>query len=294
MTVLARRAVRSRETVLAALAIAGVMAHPGALFTTSGLAMAALLVTVAIGLVCVMASGGIDFSAGPVAAVAAGVALAPELPYVLAISLAVLIGVLCGLINGILVATTPLAPYLVTLAMAVVLVGAVPSPSGGPRDGAAHLPAVLWVAAVVAVIAHVVLTRTRPGMYVYFVGASEPTARLSGISPASVRLTVYVTAGILAALAGVLAAPELASVGGLRTELMVLTAVALGGASVSGGRGTVLGTVLGSLLCVQLLGVMDSLRVSDYGQQCVQVAVLLVVFGFNESRLRRQARVRPT
>lgn len=266
-----RRALRSRETVLAVLAVAISVAHE-----PPGLVMTAFVATVAIGLMFVVAAGGIDFSVGPLAALTAGFA---GLPLPLVVLLSVAAGVLCGLVNGALATRTPVPHYLVTLAMCGVLVGA--SSGVSTRDGGTS---VVWAAIAVAVLAHVVLTRTRLGLHVYFVGSSEKAAQLSGIRPDRVKVVVYVVSATLAALAGALATPDLGS--GLRLDLTVITAVVIGGVSLSGGRGTVLGTVLGSVLCVQLLEAMDSLGISDYGQQLGQVVVVLLVITFNESQLK--------
>ncbi|MFC0105404.1 ABC transporter permease [Kibdelosporangium aridum] len=274
-------AARSREAILVVLAAGAVAAQPGTLLSTPGLVRAALIASVAIGLLFVVAAGGMDLSAGPVAAFAV-----VGLPYGL------LVGLACGLINGLLVARTRIPPYLVTLATCAVLVSAGPRGASGDPTRWFGVPVLVWVAVVIVIAAHIVLTRTRTGLHVYFVGSNADGARLSGIRPGLVRTLVYVTSGVLAALAGALAGPELSPLGtGVRLEFLVLTAVLIGGASLSGGRGTVIGTVLGSVLCVQLLAVMDVLKINEYGQQCVQIAVLLLLAAFNE---RRQALVRPT
>jgi ribose/xylose/arabinose/galactoside ABC-type transport system permease subunit len=269
-----RRALRSRETALVALAVAITAGHK-----PPGLVMTAMVAIVAIGLMLVVAAGGIDFSVGPMAALTAGIA---GMPLPMVFLLAVGAGVLCGLVNGFLATRTPVPHYLVTLAMCAVLIGAAP---GAPvRDGGMSA---VWVAIALALVAHVVLTRTRLGLQVFFVGSSTTAARMSGIRSTRVQVVVYVVSATLAALAGALAAPNLGS--GLRLDVTVITAVVIGGVSLSGGRGTVLGTVLGSVLCVQLLEIMDTLGISDYGQRCGQIVVLLLVVTYNEYRLNRQA-----
>jgi ribose/xylose/arabinose/galactoside ABC-type transport system permease subunit len=273
-----RRAIRSRDTVLAVVVLGAIAAYPGTLFSASGLARTAFVMTVAIGLLVVVVTGGIDFSVGPVAALA----------LVMPVGLALLIGLASGLVNGILVARTRIPPYLVTLATSALLVGA--SAQARVADGP-WWPGACFAAAVV-VIAHLMFTRTRTGLHMYFVGSNEDGAWFSGIRPGVVRISVYVTAGLLAALAGTLAGTDTGNLGaGIRLDLLVLTAVLIGGASLSGGRGTVLGTVCGTVLCMQMLAALDALRISQYGQQCVQIAVLLLVAAINA---RRQARVRPT
>jgi ribose/xylose/arabinose/galactoside ABC-type transport system permease subunit len=276
MTGLARRQIRYRQTALAILAVGLAAGFQQSFLTVT----TALVVTVAIGLMFVVAAGGIDFSVGPIAVLTAG------LPYELAVPLSLLIGVICGLVNGMLVIWTPVAPYLVTLAMGAVLLG--PWTPVGDRHIATWLgfPAAVWVAAVIAVIAHIVLARTRLGMHVYFIGSNEETARLSGIRPNPVRLLAYVLSGTLAALAGALAGAGLGSA--VELDLVVLAAVVVGGASLSGGRGTVLGTVLGSVLCVQVLEVTASWGISDYGQRCGLIVVLLFVITYNKWRLKSQ------
>jgi ribose transport system permease protein len=241
---------------------------------------------VALGMLLVIISGGIDLSVGSVVALVTVVTMRVyQAQYgssgmagasFLAVAAGVAVGGLCGLVNGLVITRLRLPPFVATLGMFSIARGLAVWLSGRkllafPRDGRpewvdslarVHVwPWVFnpgfWSMVALAVFVAVVLHRTVFGRYVYAVGSSEPTARLCGVPVARVKLAVYTLAGLLAGWAGVLMFAHGGSgdpSGGEGLELSVIAAVVIGGASLTGGRGTVVGTILGVLI----LGVLSN------------------------------------
>ena len=240
---------------------------------------------VSLGALLVIVSGGIDLSVGSVAALVSVVTMqvyrllyrGPEsvgLASVAAVAAGIVAGGLCGLVNGLVVTRLRLPSFVATLGMFSVARGLAVMIAqrqliafqGDSRPGWVDVldrvhpkyglfnPGV-WGFVGLAVITAVVLRRTVFGRYVYAVGSSEPTARLCGVPVARVKVAVFALAGVMAGLGGILlfahgGAGDPTGEEGL--ELEVIAAVVIGGASLTGGRGTVVGTVLG-LLTLQVL-----------------------------------------
>ena len=268
---------------------------------------AALVMIIALGMTFVIATGGIDLSVGSVVAlssVATGYwVIEADLPYAVAVLASVATGLLCGLVNGLLITTTRVPPFVITLGMLGIARGvALGVTSGSTRTGFGPsflylgqgawlgIPIPVWTVAVLAILAHVVLTRTTLGRNVFFVGSNEAAAELSGIRVARVKLFVYAVCGTLAALSSVLETARLSVAqpsAGVGYELTAIGAVVIGGASLFGGRGTVLGTVLGACLLTLITNGLIALQVSAYWQQTVQGAVIIIAVALNEWRSRR-------
>ncbi|AUS79901.1 ABC transporter permease [Actinoalloteichus sp. AHMU CJ021] len=268
---------------------------------------AALVAIIAVGMTFVIATGGIDLSVGSVVAltsVATGFwVISADLPYIVAIPLSLATGLACGLLNGALIVLTKVPPFIITLGMLGIARGvALGLTSGSTQTGFAPpflgigqgswlgLPVPVWVALVVAVVAHLVLTRTTIGRHVYFTGSNEPAAVLSGIRVQRVKMFVYVVAGSLAALSSLLETARLSVAQpstGVGYELTAIGAVVIGGASLFGGRGTVLGAVLGAVLLSLITNGLIALQVSAYWQQAIQGAVIILAVALNEWRGRR-------
>ncbi|WP_460956017.1 ABC transporter permease [Parasphingorhabdus pacifica] len=222
----------------------------------------------AVGVTLVIITGGIDLSVGSVAALSgvvgvmlmAGHGMSP----LLGIAGGVLVGAVAGLVNGLLVSVVGLPPFIATLGMlsvgrglVLIITGAV-AVFGAPDSfrllgqgviGVLPIPIVLI--ALVAVAGHLVLTRTRLGRYAYVMGSNPEAARLSGVPIKRHTTAVYVLSGGLAGLGGMIAASRINSGQpnfGEGLELDVIAAVVIGGASLFGGRGTVLGSLIGAFL----------------------------------------------
>lgn len=302
--------------VLVLIVFFAVMA-PGFLSTTNSLNVLrqmSVLAIAAFGASFVIFSGGLDLSAGSNAAlsgvVAAMAARLLDFPggAPLSWTIGVLVGGLFGLINGLIVTRLHISPIITTLGtltigrgMALLLTGGV-SLFGVPESfqglgrgfvipGILPIPVILM--ALLVIVAWVALQRSAFGVYVYSVGGNEEAARLSGIPVDRVKTWVYVIGGATAGLAGVVLASRLgsgqaASSEGL--ELLVITAVVLGGASIAGGQGSIWGTVAGVLIISLLANGMSIMNVEPFYQRIVTGLALLTAVGIDQFRKRRDAR----
>ncbi len=278
-----------------------------------------------VGQTFVIITGGIDLSVGSLVAltgvVAALFANAVHLSGfpLLAATLIVAVGVgsLAGWVNALPVVRLNLPPFITTLAMLEMAVGAsfilshgrpIALKSGdfqntgigsflGGVTSALHLPSipipVIWMLAVI-LIASVVLTRTRFGRYVFAIGGNEEAARLAGINVARVKTAVYVISGACAAIVGFLYMALFSSGSpqtGTGDELLEsIAAVVVGGTSLTGGRGSVVGTFFGALLIGVLYNAMNLLNVDSYLQKVLLGAVILLAVVLDELRKRYLAR----
>lgn len=271
-------------------------------------------VCLSIGMTMVILSGGIDLSVGSVlafsGAITAGLIksaiplpwLGVELQFTTwgAIVAGLIVGLSLGWINGQLITRLKIPPFVATLGMLSIARGMTMLwtkgfPITGLGDGFAILgtrsvlgvPTPVWIAGFL-VGAFVLLTRkTRLGRYIYAVGGNEQTARLSGLNVNRIKVIVYTLAGALSAVAGLIMTSRLDSAqpnAGAGYELDSIAAVVIGGTSLSGGRGTVLGTLIGCMI----IGVLNSglvlLNVSPFWQQVVKGVVILVAVAIDRMR----------
>jgi ribose transport system permease protein len=260
---------------------------------------ASITAIIAAGMTFVILTAGIDLSVGSVVALSGIVATATlklGLPVAIGLPLAVLaslvFGALSGGLAGVLVARFAIAPFIVTLALMTVWRGvaflategrpvwdlpAAFGALGGARLLGVPVPSVVMGAVFLA--GHATLTTTRFGRHVVATGGNPDAARLAGIDVRRVVVSVYVLCGMLAAGSGVLLASRMSSGqpnAGLMYELDVIAAVVVGGTSLSGGRGSVLGTLLGAMLIAVLRNGLNLLDVSSYVQQVVVGVVILL------------------
>ena len=266
-----------------------------------------------IGMTLVILSGGIDLSVGSVlalcGAVAAGllrngVALSRwnmlmQFTVSGAILSAVLLGLALGWCNGMAVTRFRLPPFVATLGMlsiarglTMLWTGGFPITGLGPRFGfmgtghLAGIPMPVWISALLTGIFYVTARRTVFGRYVYAVGDNERAVALSGLDVNRIKLWVYVLAGGLAGVAGLLVTARLDSAtptAGLSYELDSIAAVVIGGTSLSGGRGSVLGTALGCLIIGVLNNGLVLLEVSPFWQQVIKGLVILVAVAIDKA-----------
>lgn len=249
---------------------------------------------VAVGMTCVIISAGIDLSVGSVLAfsgVLLGQALHAGWPLAAALGLALAVGAACGLLNGLLIALGRLPPFIATLGMMSVARGAALLATGGrPVSGfagpfrwiadgrLAAVPASVVLMFLVYAAAAFVLRRTRFGRYVYAVGGNEEAALLSGVPVGACKVAVYVLAGALAGLGAIVLTARLNSaqpIAGIDYELDAIAAAVIGGASLMGGEGTVLGTLVGALIMGVLRNGLNLLGVSSFIQQVFIGAVII-------------------
>jgi inositol transport system permease protein len=294
------RNLRHRLGIVAVLfCIAGLLA-----VSTDSFATAANLTNVArqvsingilaVGVTFVLLTGGVDLSLGSVVALSGVVCALFAHPgdhsLAVPISMGLLTGALCGLLNGVLVTRGGIAPFIVTLGMMTVARGLALIFSGG-KPVANMTPALTHLAgdwgplpipvlcfAVVALMSWLFLGSFRLGRHLYAVGGNEQAARAAGVSVPRVKLFAYGVCGLLTGLAGVVLAARITTGqpnAGQAYELDAIAAVVIGGTSLSGGVGSVLGTILGVLLIGVINNGLDLQGVSSYYQAVIKGVIIV-------------------
>ena len=276
-----------------------------------GFATSAIIVP---GMTAALVSGGFDLGVGSVFAlggVVVGTALKAGVPIPLAMLLGVGAGLLTGFINGLLITKIQINPFITTLGMLGIARGiGLAITEGSPISIPSHaadfltigqgklllgLPNLIIIALIIVLIGDFLMRRSVAFRQIYFVGGNEEAARLSGINVDRVKIGVYVLSGVLAALAGVLSTSRftVADPGtGTGEELRIIAACIIGGCSLSGGKGTVIGGLIGLIFVGFINNGLTLLRVSVYWQQLTMGIVLLVAVGFDTFSQRLQARSR--
>jgi ribose transport system permease protein len=267
----------------------------------------AVVAIIAIGMTLVIITAGIDLSVGSVAALSGVLGALLVVTFGVPVPLAVVggaaIGALAGLVNGVLVTQAGMAPFIATLGMLSVARGLVHivtgsvAVSGAPpefkllgqgRLGALPIPILALV--IVALAGHFVLTRTKLGRYAYAMGSNMEAARLSGIPVKRYLSIVYIISGTLAGLAGMIAASRVNSGQpnfGIGLELDVIAATVIGGASLFGGEGTVIGTLLGALLIALIRNGSVLLDINTFYQQVIIGVIIWIAVFWDQYRRRR-------
>jgi ribose transport system permease protein len=263
----------------------------------------------ALGMTMIIISGGIDLSAGSAIALTSVVG-AIALEHNVSPVLAVVAGGVLGLINGAVISGLKMMPFIVTLGTMGVARGVALWISGSQTvsvpdtwvnkimeqqnpDGLLPLPMGVWVTVVVAVIVAVVMRETVFGRYIFAMGGNETAARLSGVRINLNKVLVYAFAGALFGLAGVMQLSRLtqgdpSTANGL--ELDIIAAVVIGGASLNGGVGSILGAMIGALIMAVLRNGSGQMGWQTYVQQIIIGAVIIVAVGLD--KLRRSNRLR--
>jgi len=266
-----------------------------------------------LGMTLVILSGGIDLSVGSVLALSGAVAagllknglalprfnLLVQFTMPGAIVAGIAVGLALGWANGVAVTRFKLPPFVATLGMLSIARGLTMLWTGGfpvtglgddfGRLGTGHalgIPMPVWISAVLVAVFIVVTKRTRFGRHLYAVGGNERAATLSGLAVPRIKLMVYTLGGGLAAVAGLLVTARLDSAtpnAGLGYELDSIAAVVIGGTSLSGGRGSMLGTVLGCLIIGVLNNGLFLLNVSPFWQQVVKGFVILAAVAIDKA-----------
>jgi inositol transport system permease protein len=269
---------------------------------------------ISVGVTQVIITGGIDLSSGSVVGLTAMVAasLAQQsdfaravypsltgLPVIVPVAAGLIVGAATGLVNGTLIATTGIPPFIATLGMMVTARGVAKWYTRGQpvsmlsepyaAIGSGVWPVVIFLA--VALIFHIALRYTRYGKFTYAIGANVQAARVSGINVGAHLIKVYALAGLLAGLAGIVTSARAISgqAGmGVMYELDAIAASVIGGTSLSGGVGRITGTVIGTII----LGVMTSgftfLRVDAYYQEIVKGIIIVAAVIADQYRQRKR------
>jgi ribose transport system permease protein len=269
----------------------------------------AVVAVIAVGMTLVIITAGIDLSVGSVAALSGvvGVTLIVSygFPVLLGILGGVLVGAIAGLVNGLLVALAGLNPFIATLGMlsaarglvyistgAVAVFGAPESFRLLGQGILGPIPIPIIVIVVVALAGYVVLTRTRLGRYAYAMGSNPEAARLSGIPIRRYLTAVYVISGALAGLGGMIAASRVNSGQpnyGIGLELDVIAAAVIGGASLFGGQGTILGTLIGAFLISLIRNGSVLLNINTFYQDVIIGVVIWAAVFWDQYRRRKLA-----
>lgn len=252
---------------------------------------------IAFGMTFVILTGGIDLSVGSTLALSSAVSammMANGLDPLLAVLVGLVIGALLGAVNGLVIAKGKVAPFIATLATMTIFRGITlvfldGRPVSGLSDGGFFdlmgkgyllgipIPAVLMM--ITFVILFIILKQTTVGRRVYAVGGNEEAAILSGIKADRIKVLVYSLTGMLSAFAGMILTSRLSSAqptAGSAYELDAIAAVVLGGTSLSGGKGKIVGTLIGALIIGVLNNGLNLIGVSSFFQQVVKGSVILL------------------
>lgn len=278
---------------------------------TSILFSTVVIGTLAIGTTFVIISAGIDLSIGTgmsLCAVMSGVFLQQwGVPLLLGVIMAILFGGLIGLVNGINVAILKIPPFIATLAMMLVAQGLalvishstpiyftkVPKyaeVSTGELIPGVHFPNAVIILAVVAIISAIVLNKTVLGRFTYSIGSNEEATAISGINITKWKIIIYTFAGLFIGLAGVMISARLGSAQpalGQGYELQAIAAVVIGGTSLFGGKGSIIGTVIGALIMSVLNNGLQIISVPQQWQNVILGLVILAAVYTDNLRRKR-------
>jgi ribose/xylose/arabinose/galactoside ABC-type transport system permease subunit len=261
----------------------------------------------AIGMTFVMVAGGIDLSMYTVVSAASVVGASVMIagyPPILGCAMMIVVGLVFGLINGIAIALGRMTPFIVTLSTMVLAQGfaiwytSAQSISGLPEEYVDTVagkvfgfpvPAIIII--VVAVISGVALARTKYGRWIYLTGSNEQTARISGVPTRFTKFSTYMFCGLMA---GITAIVLTAMVGTATTAMVrderlldVIATTVIGGASLTGGSGSILGTMLGLLFITVLGNSFNLTGVSPFIAMVIKGFILVIIIGLDVLRTRR-------
>jgi ribose transport system permease protein len=256
---------------------------------------------IALGMTLIIISGGIDLSVGSMMAFVGGISVfllkkfpADSLSGVfVALLCALALGVFCGFVNGFMVTKWRIAPFIATLGTMAIFrslilyfskAANIESPNREfIKFGPAHIAGIslpVWVFLILALIIHLLLNNTRFGRYVCAVGANEQVARYSAINVLLIKLIPYAVTGLTVAVSSMLWASRINGIQpsqvGMGYELDAIAAVVIGGTSMSGGKGTIIGTVLGAIMLGMINNMLVLGGVSSFLQQAARGVVIIV------------------
>jgi ribose transport system permease protein len=266
----------------------------------------AVINIMSLGMTIIIIAGGIDLSVGAILAmsgVLGAMAIEKGMPIPVGILVGILTGLFWGFVNGILTTRLRIAPFIVTLGTLGIIRGLTLIITNGlPVHGVPQafsflgegnllgVPFVLWVLVVCALATHVILEHTRLGRYAYAIGSNPDAAVYAGVPVGFDTTTVYALGGMLTGLAGMIEASRLMTgqpAAGNGYELQAIAAVVIGGGSLHGGEGSVVGTLIGAFIMGLLSNGSDLLGVSPYLQQAIIGAVIILAVTVDELRKRR-------
>lgn len=271
----------------------------------------AIVGTAALGMTLVIISAGIDLSVGSVIALSTVViALLLNLglnPFLCALA-GILAGALCGFVNGVLITLLKVVPFIVTLGTLLIVRGVAKGLANEQKVDAPMIwlnnllsalkpserwmivsPGV-WLMILLAIMVWLLLTYTRLGRYIFAIGSNENTARVSGVPTDRVKLIVYTLGSFFAGLSGLMQFSRL-TVGdptvAVGLELDVIAAVVIGGGSLSGGEGSVLGSLVGALIMTTIRSGCSQMGFPNWVQEIVTGAIIIIAVALDRLRRRR-------
>ena len=263
----------------------------------------------AIGATFVISSAGLDLSLGSVlglsSVVGAALVVTLEWPWYFAILGSLFAGTMAGAVNGFIVIIGLVPAFIVTLGMLGIARGLALIISGGrgiyglPNEilflGQARplgVPTPVFILAIVAIISHYILAHTRFGHHTLALGDNEAAAKATGIDISRQRMLLYMLSGLMAGIAGLIFTARVNTgdpTAGLNYELLAITAAIIGGTNLFGGRGSILGTMIGALIMGVLQNGLNLLAVQAYYQQMAIGIVLIAAVWLDQVRDRRRS-----
>jgi ribose transport system permease protein len=266
----------------------------------------AVINIMALGMTLIIISGGIDLSVGAILAMGGllgTMAMEKGMGIAAGIVIGIVAGTLCGLLNGTLTTALRINPFIVTLGTLGIFRGTaliisnglpvhdIPAQFSFLGEGTLlRVPLVLWILLAAAVAMHFLLERTRLGRYAFAIGSNPDAAYYAGIPVAFHTASVYAIGGLLTGLAGMIESSRLMTgqpTAGQGYELQAIAAVVIGGGSLRGGEGSVVGTLVGAFIMGLLSNGSDLLGISPYVQQAIIGAVIILAVSVDELRKRK-------
>ncbi|MFN7920982.1 MAG: ABC transporter permease [Bryobacteraceae bacterium] len=266
----------------------------------------AVINTMALGMTMIIICGGIDLSVGSILAIGGllgTMVMEKNWPIAAGIAVGILTGMFCGFANGLMTVRLKINPFIVTLGTLGIVRGLALIISGGlpvhqiPKEFSflgegrvLGVPFVLWILVACAAAVHVILEHTKLGRYAFAIGSNSEAALYAGINVAMVTTAIYTLGGMLTGLAGMIEASRLMTgqpTAGQGYELQAIAAVVIGGGSLRGGEGSVIGTLVGAFIMGLLSNGSDLLGISPYLQQVIIGAVIILAVSVDELRKRK-------
>ncbi|MCL4850786.1 MAG: ABC transporter permease [Bryobacteraceae bacterium] len=266
----------------------------------------AVINIMALGMTLIIVAGGIDLSVGAILAfggLTGTMAMAAGQPIIAGVVIGIVAGMFWGCVNGLLTTRLRINPFIVTLGTLGIIRGITLIISNGlPVHNVPQafsylgeglllgVPFVLWILLACALAVHVTLEHTRLGRYAFAIGSNPDAAYYSGIPVAFHTTAVYAIGGMLTGLAGMIEASRLMTgqpTAGQGYELQAIAAVVIGGGSLRGGEGSVIGTLIGAFIMGLLSNGSDLLGISPYVQQAIIGAVIILAVSVDELRKRK-------
>ena len=265
---------------------------------------------IAFGMTFVILTGGIDLSVGSILALSSALTaglLGSGMPVTLAILISLILGCILGMMNGLLISYGKLAPFIVTLATMTIFRGAtLVYTNGNPitkglsdtflfqflgQGYIVGIPFPVIIMFIVFIVLYVLIHKTAFGKSVYAIGGNEKAAYISGVKLNKVKIIIYSISGIMASISGLIITSRLSSAqptAGASYEMDAIAAVVLGGTSLSGGKGRILGTLIGALIIGVLNNGLNIIGVSAFWQQVVKGVVILIAVLIDRFKVVKQ------